>query len=125
MTENYEIVFQIEKSCERKINKRNPLSDVDIDKIIKAGTSFFENGNDVLVHKLCKKYYLPYNMESTLYVVKLGEKKRALISIDADEIFDKLIITLWGYTTDDDYKKMFQSIRESMYQKFLFSNKGE
>lgn len=125
MTGNYEVVFQIEKACARSITKNNPLSDEDMDIIMNKAISYYENGIDSAVHEMNRQFCLSLNLESTLYIIKLGLKKRALVSIDADEIYDKLIVTLWGYTANHDFEKVFRSIGESMYKRYLQSNRGE
>jgi len=34
-------------------------------------------------------------------------------------VFDRLIITLWAFTKNHNYEKIFRGLGESMYQKYL------
>lgn len=119
MTDDYEIVFQIESKCEKEIEKSRIPIDKYIDKIIRYSIQFSENGKEPHISRIVPSIQANLYFESTLYSVHLGRKERALITIDEDEIFDKLIITLWAFTNNHDYDKIFRRLGESMYQKYL------
>lgn len=123
MTDEYEIVFQIEPKCEKEIEKGRIPIDKYIDKIIRYSINFSENGSDSHINRIVPSIQEMLYFETTLFCVNLGKKERALITIDEDELFDKLIITLWAFTVNHDYDKVFRRIGESMYQRFL--NQGD
>lgn len=119
MTDDYKIIFQIDSNCEKEFGKNRVDSDEEINKIIKYSVMHFENGIESHIQKLNSEIQEKLYFETTLYIVKLGRKERALITIDVDELFDQLIITLWAYTSSHDYEKVFRRLSESMYQKYL------
>ena len=125
MTDDYEIVFQIESKCEKEIEKSRIPMDKYIDKIIRYSIQFSETGSEPHISRIVPSIQAKLYFESTLYSVHLGKKERALITIDEDELFDKLIITLWAFTDNHDYDKVFRRLGESMYQKFLNSGDDE
>ena len=127
MTDNYEIVFEIESKCDKELKKEMNKSRIPIDKyfdkIIHYSVLFYENGREAHIHKFYPAIHSKLFFEATLYCIRLGTKERALITIDEDEIFDKLIITLWAFTLSHDYEKIFRRLSESMYQKYV--NQGD
>lgn len=124
MDENYEVILQMTKNCEKTI-KKHPLDEKTIDKIMALAEAFHDTGMSPHIQSLGKEFQLKNHLESTLYIFKLGKKERALVSIDADEVFNQLIITLWGFTNNHDYQKMFRKIGESLYQEYLCNGEGE
>lgn len=90
-----------------------------IDKIIQYAVGFYERSTEPHVMKLTMKIQKQLYFETTLYTVKLGLKERALVTIDEDKVFDQLIITLWAFTKNHDYKKIFRELGEGMYQRYL------
>lgn len=121
MTDDYEIIFEIEEKCKKELKKHIAKFDENIDKIIKYSINLTENGADNHIAKLTTAIQSKLYFETTLYIVKLGLKERALVTIDADDIFDRLIICLWAYTESHDYEKVFRRLGESMYQRYLNS----
>lgn len=119
MTDDYEIVFEIEDKCEKELKKSDIRFEKYIDRIIGYSVTFHETGVEPHIHKLPTAIQSQLYFETTMYVMKLGMKERALVTIDADEIFDRLIITLWAFTANHDYERIFRRLSESMYQKFL------
>ena len=126
MTENYDVVFQMTKACERSINKCNPFSEKEMNFIIKHAVSRFENGQDGRVVKVHGRYRVAYMAENTLYIVRINQTKMAIITIDADEIFDQLLITMWGLVAKhDELNRTLRGIEEALYQQLLSSEKGD
>ena len=125
MTDNYQILFQLEAKCEKELKKNRIKIEEDVEKIIKWSVIFYESGIEPHIQKLVPEIQERLHFETTLYIIKLGRAKRALVTIDVDEIFDQLIITMWAYTTTHDYQKIFRSLGESMYQKYLNQEVGE
>lgn len=119
MTDNYEIVFEIEEKCEKELQKKGINIDTYTDKIIRYAVAFYENGTELHIMKLDMNIQKRLYFETTLYIVKLGLRERALVTIDEDKLFDRLIITLWAFTENHDYEKIFRRLGESMYQKYL------
>ena len=119
MTDNYEIVFEIEEKCEKELQKKGINIDTYTDKIIRYAVVFYENGTELHIMKLDMNIQKRLYFETTLYIVKLGLRERALVTIDEDKLFDRLIITLWAFTENHDYEKIFRRLGESMYQKYL------
>ena len=115
MTDNYEIEFDIEAKCEKEIKKDG----IDIGKYIDKIMMFYETGVESHISKIIPSIQAQLYFDTTLYTVKLGLKERALITIDEDEVFDRLIITLWAFTKNHNYEKIFRGLGESMYQKYL------
>lgn len=123
MTDNYKIVLQIDSKCEKEFVKNKIDPSTYYEKIISYVTLFYENGHELHIQKINTEIQSRLYFETTLYSIKLGFKERALITIDEDELFDQLIITVLAFTETHDYEKMFRKIGESMYQKYL--NNGE
>ena len=119
MTDNYKIVFEIEKKCENELRKKGVDINKYIDKIMQYAVIFYEKGTEPHIMKLTMNIQKQLYFETTLYAVKLGLKERALITIDEDKVFDELIITLWAFTENHDYERIFRGLGESMYQKYL------
>lgn len=119
MTDNYEIEFDIEAKCEKEIKKDGIDIGKYIDKIMKYAVMFYETGVESHISKIIPSIQAQLYFDTTLYTVKLGLKERALITIDEDEVFDRLIITLWAFTKNHNYEKIFRGLGESMYQKYL------
>lgn len=119
MTDDYEIVFEIEEKCEKELKKQHVELNNYIDKIIKYSINYSESGADNHIAKLSPAIQSKLYFETTLFIVKLGIKERALVTIDEDVIFDRLIICLWAFTDNHDYKTIFRKLGESMYQKYL------
>ncbi len=119
MTDDYKIVFQIDKKCEKELNKQGIKYDKYTSKIIGYAVIFFEKGEEPHTHKLSSNIQERLYFETTMYIMRLSLKERALVTIDADEVFDQLVITLWAFTANHDYEKIFRGLAESAYQKFL------
>jgi hypothetical protein len=119
MTDNYEIVFEIEKRCEKELRKKRVNIDAYINKMMQYAVTFYENGTEPHIIKLDMNIQKRLYFNTTLYIVRLGLSERALVTIDEDKLFDKLIITLWAFTENHDYEKIFRRLGESMYQKYL------
>jgi len=115
MTDNYEIEFDIEAKCEKEIKKDGIDIGKYIDKIMKYAVMFYETGVESHISKIIPSIQAQLYFDTTLYTVK----ERALITIDEDEVFDRLIITLWAFTKNHNYEKIFRGLGESMYQKYL------
>lgn len=124
MNEDYEVIFQMTDNCEKMI-KKHPLDEKTIDKIMTLAEVYYDTGMSPHVRPIRKEFLLKNHLESTLYIIRLGIKERALVSIDVDEIFNQLIVTLWGFTSNHDYKKMFRKIGESLYQEYLCNGEGD
>ncbi len=54
--------------------------------------------------------------ESSLSILKVSYKLRAILTIDEDPIFGQIIITLFRVVQRDDLDKAYQGIAESLYQ---------
>ncbi|MBE5857120.1 MAG: hypothetical protein E7296_06055 [Lachnospiraceae bacterium] len=119
MTDDYKIIYQIDKKCEKDLNKHDIKYDKYTSKIIDYAVVFFETGVEPHTYKLSPAIQDRLYFETTMYIMKLGLKEHALVTIDADEVFDQLIITLWAFTSNHDFEKTFRGMAESAYQKFL------
>lgn len=119
MMDDYQILFQIDEKCEKELKKNRIKIEEDIEKLMTWSTVFYEKGTDPHIHRIIPEIQEKLYFETALYIVRLGRAKRALVTIDEDEIFNQLIITMWAYTTSHDYEKIFRSLGEAMYQKYL------
>lgn len=61
--------------------------------------------------------------ESSLYILKISEKLRVILSVDEDPIFEQVIFTLFRVVKRDDIDKAYQSIAQSLYQEILQNNR--
>lgn len=62
--------------------------------------------------------------ESSLYILKISQRLRAIITVDEDPIFEQTIFTLFRVVKSEDTDKAFFSIAELIYQDIKHRNKG-
>lgn len=57
--------------------------------------------------------------DSSLYILRLDQNNRAILSIEDDPIFGRMDVIIYALTNPGEYKKEISSIMESLYQKML------
>ncbi|MDJ0675747.1 MAG: hypothetical protein QNJ36_10265 [Calothrix sp. MO_167.B42] len=57
--------------------------------------------------------------ESSLYMLKVSQKLRVILTVDEDPIFGQIIFTLFRAIQHQDLDKAYKSVAESLYQDFL------
>lgn len=62
--------------------------------------------------------------DSSLYLLKVSHKLRAIWSVDEDPIFGQVIFTLFRVVKSDDLDKAIRSIAESLYQENLYHERA-
>ncbi len=67
---------------------------------------------------------LPYisDEESSLYILKISNLLRAIITVDEDPIFEQTIFTLFRVVKSEDVGKAFATTAESIYQDLKYRN---
>ena len=60
--------------------------------------------------------------ESSLYILKISQRLRVIITVDEDPIFEQTIFTLFRVVKSEDSEKAFVSIAESIYQDLKHRN---
>lgn len=61
------------------------------------------------------KFLLPDSLQSSLYVLRVSEKIRVILTIEDDPLFDRKLITLMRVVTQDQLDRSYRSISESLY----------
>lgn len=65
---------------------------------------------------------LSYNLdgyESSLYILKVTQKLRVILTLDEDPIFDQTIFTLFRVIPASEIERAYKGVAESLYQEFL------
>ena len=59
------------------------------------------------------------SFDSTVYCLKVNTKIRAILSIDEDPIFEKIVVNIFTFCNPEKMKIEMQGIMESLYQKMM------
>ncbi|HEM4128490.1 TPA: hypothetical protein U1W61_000160 [Streptococcus suis] len=111
MTDQRDLIFQTNSHGTRSL-KKNKVSDEEIEKII----SYCLQNQVGKLKKLQIPNLLKYGLDTTLYIVKVDRVARAIVSIDEDDLFNQIIITLYSFSRDHDLDKMVRKTTESFLQ---------
>lgn len=111
MIDQREVVFQTTGHGARDFKKNNVTSK-EIEKII----SFCIQKSVDKLSKISMPNIEKYGLDATLYLVKVDQVARAIVSIDDDALFNQEIITLYAFSRDHDIKKMIRNTSESFFQ---------
>lgn len=57
--------------------------------------------------------------DSSLYILRLDQNNRAILSIEDDPIFGRMDVIIYALTNPGEYNKEISSIMEYLYQKML------
>jgi len=60
--------------------------------------------------------------ESSLYILKISQRLKVIITVDEDPIFEQTIFTLFRVVKSENMNKAFSSIAESIYQDIKHNN---
>ena|SRR2546423_13313187 len=103
-TEREKITQRINKYCQLLLTDR---------------AAFFRRVNQPTAIKLRD------GLESSLYILRIDNKTRVILSVDDDPIFDQVIITLMAIYEHDGSSKVFDSIAKSLYRDQLVKAKAQ
>jgi mRNA-degrading endonuclease RelE of RelBE toxin-antitoxin system len=113
-------IFETTKSFDKDLRKfDNTLQNKISNKINNLASLYANNINDFNSQVVPSPIKLLKGFESSLYSYRVDQRIRLLFSVDEDPLFDQLIITLFRVIRHDDYNKVFNSLRESLYQEYL------
>lgn len=84
--------------------------------------SFRENGRVNQLYRL-RKIQLPDNLTSSLFVYRVNEQLRIILTFENDPLFDQTIFTLFRLVKSSELEISFTSIEKSLYQN-LFDHQG-
>jgi hypothetical protein len=57
--------------------------------------------------------------ESSLYILKVSPKLRAILTVDEDPIFEQVIFTLFRSVKLDELDRAYKSVAESLYRELV------
>lgn len=63
--------------------------------------------------------------ESSLYMLQVSRKLRAILAVDEDPIFGQVIFTLFRVVNHDDLDRAIKGVQESLYQDLLHQRQEE
>jgi len=125
MDDDLRVVLQVTRHAHKQL-KKEKITSKELELIKNNCISMFRGVPSANVHKLKLPQFNRVGIETTFYIVRLGLKARAIVSVDYDDLFEQLLITVYGYTKNHNIDKMISNITESFYQqnKFLEENGG-
>lgn len=56
---------------------------------------------------------------ATLYILRINQDFRIILSVDEDPLFNQVVITLYCIVRPNNYKKAFADIGKKLYQEML------
>lgn len=119
MDTELKVVLQVTRHAEREL-KKGKVTSKTLEFIKNKCISIYRNTQGGDYHKLNIQQFNDAGIKTTLYAIKLNYRARVIVSVDYDELFEQLIITIYGYTIDHNYNKIISNITESFYQKNKF-----
>lgn len=119
MDTELKVVLQVTRHAEREL-KKGKVTSKTLEFIKNKCISIYRNTQDGDYHKLNIQQFNDAGIKTTLYAIQLNSRARVIVSVDYDELFEQLIITIYGYTIDHNYNKIISNITESFYQKNKF-----
>ena len=65
------------------------------------------------------------NFESTVYYLRINIRERAVISIDDDPIFERVVVNIFSICSHEKLNVEIKGIMEALYQKMLNDESGD
>lgn len=114
---NMNIRFESTKKFEKELNKFPDKERGRIVQKLNQYTQLLESD----VSAFYKHVYKPIKLklvddESSLYVLKIGQDIRIILTVDEDPIFEQTLVTLIRIVKNSKLEKVFKGIAESLYQ---------
>ncbi len=78
--------------------------------LLNGRTSFMEKSSMPHI------FNLKSGFDSSLYAVKLDDKKKMVVAVDDDPIFDKISLTMFRLVNDDDAEEAYKEVGEQLYK---------
>jgi hypothetical protein len=113
-----ELEFRITESFDKDMKALS----ADLQNKIKDKINFVSgsllNGKTAFMKEASMPYMfnLKGGLDSSLYLVKLDNNKRAIASVDDDPIFDKISLTLFRLVDNKDAERVYKDVGEKLYK---------
>jgi mRNA-degrading endonuclease RelE of RelBE toxin-antitoxin system len=117
-----EIVFHSTNAFEKDLRKLSKVDKTKVIKQINVHAHLYLSDKTTFENKSIRPYSIKLlsGFDSTLYVLRINSMMRVVFAIDDDPLFEQTIITLFRIAeSPSDYRKIFASVAESLYQSEL------
>jgi len=113
-----DLEFHITQSFDNDIkslseDRRNKITDE-----INLVSGSLLNGRTAFMDKASMPHIfnLKGGLDSSLYLVKVDDEKKMVVTVDDDPIFDKVSLTLFRLINDGDAEQVYKEVGEQLYK---------
>jgi len=115
-----DVRIDIDKKFDKDLKKISSKDNETIAKKINILIGLIRNDQDTSKHLLkLHKIQFSENLDSSLYVFKVNNKLRILLTSEEDPLFDEHILTLLRIAHHKDLNRLYSGLAESLYQSFI------
>lgn len=115
----YDINIYYHPRADKYLRKLNEKERDRIVRLINSRIEGYVGKNDGRYISQSVPFHKIGKFNSTVFFLKINQKERAIISIDEDPIFEKIIVNVFTVCNHETLNMEMKGIVESLYQKMI------
>ncbi|WP_295990268.1 hypothetical protein [Rugamonas sp.] len=121
-TVNMNLQFDIARRFEEDLERLSPRDRERVATSIDRHAAVFDAGSLGAMRRIYQpqKILLPEGLQSSLFVLRVSEEVRVILTIEEDPLFDRKVITLLRVVRRDQVDRSYLAVSESWRRRLAF-----